>query len=258
MPEAPRPSIARSRTCAERPPSPSQSQSSGWRGPFHPGVTARSVESARPCRSTARATPLAGRAASGRKTRRIEACKPTCQRPAPGLRVECRPRCDPGPASVALHAASPTSARQDQRGARRSLPVPHRPGVLLVLLLVPGHPRPPRDRRASMSTGRAPSAGDERSKAPARAGHARDAEPFTRRPDMVPARARRLHGGTATTAPTLRRRTLLADLCSRRETRAHPPGDPLPCSPARCLARCDASSPRQCRFTRTERTFEAP
>jgi hypothetical protein len=65
--------------------------------------------------------------------------------------------------------------------------------------------------------------------------------PFTRR-GVTLAGLRRPRPGTATTATELTRRTLLADFCNRRETRAHPPVNrhparPCGCPRGRCLSR---------------------
>lgn len=84
----------------------------GWQGgPFHRSHrTAPSrARAALSVRHPGRATPLG---AFGRVLDpSIEGVQPTCQRSAPGIRVGCRLLVRDVPASVAVHAASPTSTR---------------------------------------------------------------------------------------------------------------------------------------------------
>lgn len=71
--------------------------------------------------------------------------------------------------------------------------------------------------------------------------------PFTGR-GVSRARLRRPRPATATTATELTRRTLLADFCNRRETRAHPKVIRHPARPNGCPS-ADALLREACRFT---------
>jgi len=129
----------------------------------------------------------------------MEGVQPSCQRSAPGIRVELRARCRPSSVGVAVHAASPASTH--------------------------GAPVAP-----AFSSGRA---GARRaSGAPGPSADGRPCSNSHRGGPTPPSRVRRVNGEREladeehlSPAKSTRERALCANFCNRRETRAHPRGD---------------------------------
>jgi len=153
---------------------------------------------------------------------------------------------------VAVHAASPASTRgafaapafsSGGASARRASGVPGSSTLTgfaaTATAKVPRRlPEPPRERGARTCGRGAPSDDEERPRALPllRCRTSRRAcSPIDRSRS-----ARCLGAGTATTALSLRHRTRRADLCNRRETRAHPRGDR---HPARAAVAHGAAAP---------------
>lgn len=82
-----------------------------WRnGPFDHGITAAlRRERCGPAVTRTRRTPCEIRCD---RDPSMEGVQPSCQRSAPGLRVDSRARCRPSSVGVAVHAASPASTQR--------------------------------------------------------------------------------------------------------------------------------------------------
>jgi hypothetical protein len=220
--------------------SPGRRRGDAWQGgPFDHGITAALRRErcgpvvTRPCRAPCGA-PDAGRDPS------IEGVQPSCQRSAPGIRIDAPSlaRVD-----VAVHAASPASTRGApatqafSAGGAFAQRASGAPGFLTGPAL---QRQPPRGPHAAVSTRRVNGEhelADEERLPPTRRARKRSRTRVTARA-AVPVRrlaeAARLGAferARPRPRPSVGHRTLRADFCHRRETRAHPRGDRYPARP---------------------------